>query len=345
MKISPAEAAQILDQPNEQLGTLSPKELLDAALLFFTMLRISPSYEVARKMSLGPLAQRDHAALPPDFDEVLKTYAQFGDVQQVFFAEWWRYRGVPALTAPTEPAVRFLGLIGAGETDPSPYQQSLEHHFTSERTADGLPISILLSMPLGLGRAKLVAQLEQVIDMWESQATAAEPAAWSGVLGVPTPASLNYDGWMQGLGAKRNATQSKALTSLLIRALRPDLPDWKVQCLVTPNTTRAEDALRAERNKWKGGTVTADQRLLQNDLLRDLRNSRTLVENAARGRFPSTATVAKAKFDWPEVGERLRTILAWEDAQRDWRRRVTRLSGRPTIPRCPIRLCAKEHSA
>jgi hypothetical protein len=344
MRISPAQAAQVLDQPNEQLGTLSSKELLDAAVMFFTMLRISPSYELARKMNLGPLGRQDLAKLPPDFGQVLKTYETFGDVQQVLFAEWWRYRGVQALTAPSEPAVRFLGLIGAGETDPSPYQQSLEHHFTSERTADGLPISILLSMPLGLGRAKLVAQLEQVIDILESQATAVEPTEWGRVLGVPTPAALNYDGWMQGLGPKRNATQAKALSSLILRSLRSDLPDWKVQCLVTPSTTRAEDALRAERNKWEGLSVTADRRLLQNDLLRDLRNSRKLVENAARGRYPSSDSVPEAKFEWPEIGERLRTILAWEDAQNGWRRRVTRLSGRRTIPRCPIRLCAKAHS-
>jgi hypothetical protein len=42
--------------------------------LMFEFLRLSPSYELARKHRTRGLNQRETASLPADFDQVLKTY-------------------------------------------------------------------------------------------------------------------------------------------------------------------------------------------------------------------------------------------------------------------------------
>lgn len=54
--------------------------------LMFEFLRISPSYELARKQRTRGLSQREVASLPGDFDQVLKTYDLIGDVSADFFA-------------------------------------------------------------------------------------------------------------------------------------------------------------------------------------------------------------------------------------------------------------------
>ncbi len=311
--------------------------------MLFTMLRISPSYELARRMSLGPLTRSEYEQLPSDFDEVLRTFAKFGDVQQIIFAEWWRYRAVKVLTAPRQPTTRFLELIGAGETDPTRSVDAVKWHFDLERKEDGEPVSLLLSIPMGLERRAILDQVERILDAWEAQATATVPARWGSELFVPPPRPLNAD-WMNNLGAKRNTTRLRALDSLIVRALHPHLDNWEVQCRLIPRDRAAMDASKAQRDGRTGPTVTADQRELENRLLRDIRSTRILIENAARGRFPSTSSVPQVQFDPSEVGTRLREAIAWEDALKDYAsRRVTRLSGRRTIPRCPIRRCIRDY--
>lgn len=58
--------------------------------LFFVLLRISPSYELARQA----VEEADLSPTPiTDFERVLThTYALFGDVQSCFFTVWWRER-------------------------------------------------------------------------------------------------------------------------------------------------------------------------------------------------------------------------------------------------------------
>jgi hypothetical protein len=340
---TPLQRAYIADLPREQIGTLTPEQLLDASVMLFTMLRISPSYELARKMSLGPLTKDEYGQLPSDFDEVLRTFERFGDVQQAIFAEWWRYRAVKVLTSPRQPTARFLELIGAGETDPARSLDAVKWHFDAERKEDGEPVSLLLSVPIGLERRAILDQVEQILDTWEAQATAKVPARWGSELFAPPPRPLNAD-WMSNSGAKRNRTRLRALDSLIVRALHPHLDNWEVQCRLTPKDRAAIDASDAKRDGRKGPTVTADQRELESRLLRDIRSTKILVENAARGRFPSTSNVPQVQFHPSEVGNRLRGAIAWEDALQDYRsRRVTRLSGRRTIPRCPIRRCIQDY--
>ena len=59
--------------------------------LWFQMLRLSPSYELARRFRAenGNLSTQDQARLPEDFDLVLAVYDDFGDLNRSHFSDWW----------------------------------------------------------------------------------------------------------------------------------------------------------------------------------------------------------------------------------------------------------------
>ena len=53
--------------------------------LFFHYLRLSPSYELARKDSKGELSSEEKRKLPKDFKKVQETFALLGDVQNTLY--------------------------------------------------------------------------------------------------------------------------------------------------------------------------------------------------------------------------------------------------------------------
>ena len=85
----------------------------------FEYLRLSPSYELARKSQKEGLTAADKAALPPDFDVVLQTYRLLGDVQNTLFRSWWLRRGLKVFGNPfARPRLHAVApLMGYAETD------------------------------------------------------------------------------------------------------------------------------------------------------------------------------------------------------------------------------------
>ena len=63
-------------------------------MLMLEFLRISPSYELARKDRNEGLSAEDRLSLPSDYQEVLKTYDEFGDVRKIPFETWWTTTGI-----------------------------------------------------------------------------------------------------------------------------------------------------------------------------------------------------------------------------------------------------------
>ncbi|MGJ0223523.1 hypothetical protein ACQUZK_08995 [Streptococcus pyogenes] len=68
----------------------------------FNFLRLSPSYEKARREADEGAA---FSGLPRDFDQVRQTYALLGDVRFTNFVRWWRERGFNAFGRKTGTVV------------------------------------------------------------------------------------------------------------------------------------------------------------------------------------------------------------------------------------------------
>jgi hypothetical protein len=72
----------------------STKGIQGYVMLMLEYLRLSPTYELARKYRTGKLTAKEKKLLPSDFDQVLKTYDEYGDVSTVKFADWWVSTGI-----------------------------------------------------------------------------------------------------------------------------------------------------------------------------------------------------------------------------------------------------------
>ena len=67
---------------------------------WFEYLRVSPSYELARRYRLEKLSATDKKRLPKDFDQVLKVFDDFGNLQQQLFKPWWVQTGLTLMRFP-----------------------------------------------------------------------------------------------------------------------------------------------------------------------------------------------------------------------------------------------------
>jgi len=75
--------------PNKSMKDWGTKGIQGYVMLMLEYLRLSPSYELARKTRMGKLTAAEKKRLPKDFDLVLKTYDEYGDISTIQFADWW----------------------------------------------------------------------------------------------------------------------------------------------------------------------------------------------------------------------------------------------------------------
>ena len=86
--------------------------------LMFEFLRLSPSYEMARKEAAEGLSAEDKRVLPRDFKSVQRMYQRCGDVQRVLFREWWLERGLSLFGNPhRKPTVQPVGRLEQGQLE------------------------------------------------------------------------------------------------------------------------------------------------------------------------------------------------------------------------------------
>lgn len=260
----------------------------------FLLLRVSPSYELARRIQLGPLTQEDHESLPNDFEDVLKTYEILGDVYQVTFTKWWLGRGRHAIGQPVEPKVTRHAVLLAGAEMESYELKDLN----ALRRDDGWPDAMLLSVPLGMDRAKVLKQVGRVLDevLEKYRQAGLSPEA-------PAPPAriqmqrTNTDKLVDTLG--------KGVRLLYQRAEYPGLSLLAFAKRTIPNRAgpKAKSKLRVDRDD--------SDNTLRTSANRELKKFERIAENAARGRYPSDQPICSAPYSpdtYRLIGERLKSI-------------------------------------
>jgi hypothetical protein len=267
---------------------------LQAFWLLFVLLRISPAYELARRMQLGPLTHDDHASLPRDFEDVLQTYERLGNVATVFFADWWRTRGLKVFGHPTQPEVRRAAVLISGSQ-----MESYElNEVNAIREVDGWPDALLLSVPLGTPRAKLLKQFEaQLDDALGTYARAGLPLD----LGNP-PSRIAIQ---RTITEKLVDTLGAGVRLLYLRSQHSEQSLLEFAKLAIPHKAGAK-----AKSRVKSDRDDADNNL-RTSANRDLKKFERIAENAARGIYPSEQPVSSAPYSkatYRAIGERLRTI-------------------------------------
>ena len=268
--------------------------------LMFEFLRLSPSYELARKYRTKGLSQRESASIPADFDQVLKTYDLLGDVSTEFFRYWWLKRGLQVFGNPyKKPRVHAIGLLNAGKSvELIEIASPISDFLNNERNEEGLTASVLLSVPLTLKRSELVKQISILIAANSSVATETDKKPKIKLVSKRLRANVLF----------------KGLRLLWLKAAKPDWELWRLgaKAELSDSYSTVLDPNAPKKSKT---LIEKDDRIIMSKITsRYLAKYEAIAENAARGLFPTDRSVLSVGYDYPLIAKRLqaRSVLIRE---------------------------------
>lgn len=281
-----------------------------AAKLLHTCLRISPTYALAHRKTANVA------------DEVRDTYTKLGDVTVPF----WQWEGVRKLV-PADPPIEMLDLMergdlvtARGDVDGDSLRSSVDEYIAKRRT-NGAPAVAVFAIPLGLPvdesvaaiRASLrtITKQDRVADQSITDAdgnTGREPVYFAL---FDTRAAAPFPLAKSGLSL---ATQQERLKLCVLKALHPGESNWQLAVRWKPHLATGKNT-KVDARKPKGSKAGIDslgRGNLGSTVSRDLGLVELLIENAARGLFPSTAKISGhmgyTDATYAEIGARLRAL-------------------------------------
>ena len=293
--------------PGRTTKDWSTKGIQGYVMLMVEFLRISPSYALAhdirtKKIALSkqaplilklyrdaekPLSKQTERNVIKDFERVLSTYDEYGDIFQCSFDKWWAIRGLAIYGSPyNKPIVKKIAGISQGELYEPLFGQALEHYFNKQRASEGNPPALLLAVPLGQPKRQLLAYISKLID--------AEA--------VPLPSKSQRA--IKPLAAKRlrSAPLFIMLRILMARAQYPDIPLWRIGKHVGVSQKYAQTEITLNKKRLQDADAKIHLSILTS---RYLLKAKCVAEQAARGQFPSSAKLVLPAFDLDAVFMRL----------------------------------------
>lgn len=270
-------------------------------MLWFEYLALSPSYELARLYRAGKLSAEDNANLPADFDQVLATYDDFGDVQRRTFLPWWRERGMSLCSFQGEkPRVSKIGILKHSTIKaPDPFK-NVQNYIDERWGSEGSQNTILVAIPIGLPKARVASQISAILDKYPKSARRIKPQ--------PSKYSLS--------GKRQNKEMLfRYMHVLRGRAAMPKHALWRIGV-----RTGVSDTYSPELD-YTAKTVpnqdTYDRMMLSILTSRAFRRGKLIAENAARGIFPSYAPCRYSiEPNLRELHKRDASRLRWQQTQR-----------------------------
>lgn len=275
--------------PGRAMKDWSTKGIKGYVRLMIEFIRLSPSYELARRFRDGELSKAEQKLLPDDFEQVLKTYDEYGNVASIDFEDWWQKVGLYLYgTEFDKPQVRQIANIESNETYEPAFAQAIQHYFEKLRPPEGNGPAMLLAVPLGMNKRYVMRQISLLIDRSK----------------VPVPVKAKKSKRPLAAVRLRSAPLFRAIHLLWAKAQKPNQKLWQlgVRCEVSPKNAEGLD-INAKRNTTK----TSDQRIKMAVLTsRALKKAHYICENAARGKFPSDDPIELPEFDYPDIYRRMR---------------------------------------
>jgi hypothetical protein len=239
--------------------------------MWFELLALSPSYELARRFrnNKGVLSREDKQRLPKDFEQVLKVYDDFGDVQTLFFKQWWLQRGLRLLGSKGDRPETEL-LFKASQQLPLTDEKlrRTRHYFSTAWKEAHMPDVLVLAIPMNIGRQKALKEAKRMIDAHSVE-----------LFAPPEPLYQLVDKDMH----IKSLIDSMAV--LYMRAAKPAFKLWQVgvEANISKSYSKMFDAKTTKRNS----SNHEELRNLEMMTSRKYRQARFIAENAARGIFPS----------------------------------------------------------
>ena len=248
---------------------------------FFEFLLLSPSYRLAIKYRNGRIKSA-REQLPPDFDEVLKTFDAFGDVVQTGFEQWWADKAQFQFGIVSNPRGSLLMKLDvqeeAGLSQLKASKAALKKYLDNDRPSQGNRAMVVLALPIYANRVVMTREFDRLLN--ES--------------GIPLKEPKEIFPFRIIDNKIRSELMDNAYRVTLYRAANPEK-----KLLEIGMETGVSPAMFNENTKdWD----YEKRRDLENMTSRLIRKAYRLAENAARGRFPSLDSLPTApgrtKFDY-----------------------------------------------
>ena len=255
--------------------------------LMVDYLMLSPTYELARKSRNGKLSSSEKRLLPTDFDLVLKTYDEFGDLRPRNFSVWWRSTGQRIYEGKFDrPVVRKIAEIEQDASYEPAFSRSLVNFFKTDRAREGNGPNLILAVPLGLNKQQTMRQISKLIDD----------------TGVKAPIRSKSSARPLAAIRLRSAPLIRGIKLLRIKAREPSLELWRLGLRAKVSPKYAQELDFHDRRSNPG---TVDARIQMASLTsRALKKAQYVCENAARGKFPSSDSIEIPMFFYEDIERR-----------------------------------------
>lgn len=293
--------------PGRTTKDWSTKGIQGYVMLMVEFLRISPSYALAHEIRTRKIAPSKQAPLIlnlykdadkpltkqaerdviKDFERVLSTYDEYGDIFNCSFEAWWASEGLAMYGSPyNKPIVKKIAGMSQGEAYEPLFGRALEHYFNKQRVGEGNPPALLLAVPLGQPKRQLLAHISKLID--------AEA--------VPLP--IKSQRAVRPLAAQRlrSAPLFIMLRILMARAQYPDIPLWRIGKHASVSQKYAETEITLNKKRLQDADAKIHLSILTS---RYLLKAKCVAEQAARGQFPSSGKLILPVFDPDTLFKRL----------------------------------------
>ena len=267
-------------------------------VLMLEFLRLSPTYELARKTRSGEITRAEKKKLPKDFDQVLATYDLIGDVNKIIFRFWWVQRGIKVFGKPyRKPEIKVIDSFAhEEEIDTNHLQKNLEINFVNERSNEGQPPAMLLSIPLTMNRTDIFKKLKTILDENPIQKEV-----------MPNEPLIK-------IISKRfhKMTIIHGLRLLYLRSILRDNKLWELGFIW--GNSKKYSARHPTRKEIRKDPDKYERMVLTNLTYRMIRKYELMVENAARGRFPCDDPIEYPKFDYLTLWDKEESFGDWRKA-------------------------------
>ena len=269
--------------------------------LMIEYLRVSPSYELARKHNMEGLAPQEKLILPKDFEDVLKTYELFGDLRTTLFRQWWLKNGFRVFGSNLKkPQVGVLGFAMAGKDMHSlDLTSSIDEYLNNQRRDEGLPECLLASIPIGLKKAEIIKALLKTLAIHKTKND------------LISQSVIKLEG-----KRLRAPVLLKGLGLLYMKAAKPSWENWRIGVLAQISPTYSK-VLKYDDPKANSRPDEQYDRInMAKITVRDLRKFEKIAENAARRKFPSQEEIEYADFDYSALAKRVQAWSKWKKEEK-----------------------------
>ena len=315
----------IPEGPREDIGVTAASWPYE---YFHMCLQLSPSYLLAHRIASGEV-QRGAVTLPDRFDEVERTYRIFGNVQKIFFWDWWVARGRRGFGMSADLEAIALCTVRAGETmsesDISSAMRCLGDYLKCERPLTDNPPVMLIALPVVASRRAMQDALSSLIDAAYGRGDERAASEFIELRQSDIERATVIRAWqsvvlwavaerLQGQGRPKTKADGRAKppTKLHNIGMRMGLGDSII------NKAMRESGKR-RRNEVLRDTEVRNE--IARKTLELIEMGWCLTEHAARGVFPRYDCLPVDRTWLRGMREELRKVI-WADLEREERRRL-----------------------